>query len=193
MTSENGTKDFILASGSPQRKQLLAQIGYNPKKIEPADIDESEKKHETATAYVKRMALEKARKVAEANPEENILACDTVVVVGATVLHKAHTEEEQTLVMEKLSGKAHYVISSVCVVGKDGRIAQRTVSTRILMKRLTPQEIKDYVASHNWEGACGYRIEDMEAYVRKIIGSYSAVIGLPLYETRNLLNGIGIK
>ena len=78
-------------------------------------------------------------------------------------------------------------------VGDVGRTAQRTVSTRILMKKLTPAEIRAYVASHNWEGACGYKIEDMEAYVKKMIGSYSGVIGLPLYETRNLLNGIGVK
>ncbi len=186
-------KDFILASGSPQRRELLAQMGFIPKQIRPADIDESEKKYETATAYVKRMALEKARRIAGLFPQENILACDTVVVVGAAILHKARSEEEQTKVMEKLSGKAHRVISSVCVIAKDGRVAQRTVSTRILMKKLTPTEIKAYVESHNWEGACGYKIEDMDCYVKKIIGSYSGVIGLPLYETRNLLNGIGIK
>lgn len=186
-------KDFILASGSPQRRELLAQMGFIPKQIRPADIDESEKKYETATAYVKRMALEKARRIAGLFPQENILACDTVVVVGAAILHKARSEEEQTKVMEKLSGKAHRVISSVCVIAKDGRVAQRTISTRILMKKLTPTEIKAYVESHNWEGACGYKIEDMDCYVKKIIGSYSGVIGLPLYETRNLLNGIGIK
>lgn len=193
MTSEIETKDFILASGSPQRKQLLAQMGFAPKKIEPADIDESERRGENATAYVKRMALEKARKVSSLNPSENVLSCDTVVVVGATILHKANNEEEQTFVMEKLSGKAHRVISAVCLIDKSGKTAVRSVATRILMKRLSPQEIKNYVASHHWEGACGYRIEDMEAYVKKMIGSYSAVIGLPLYETANLLNGIGIR
>ena len=185
MTSEPQVKDFILASGSPQRRALLAQMGFLPKRISPADIDESEKKYETATAYVKR--------IAGLFPNENILACDTVVVVGASVLHKAQDETEQTAVMERLSGKAHRVVSSVCVIARDGRTAQRTVSTRILMKKLTPEEIRAYVATHNWEGACGYKIEDMEAYIRKIVGSYSGVIGLPLYETRNLLNGIGVK
>ena len=193
MTSEPQVKDFILASGSPQRRALLAQMGFLPKRISPADIDESEKKYETATAYVKRMALEKARRIAGLFPNENILACDTVVVVGASVLHKAQNETEQTAVMERLSGKAHRGVSSVCVIARDGRTAQRTVSTRILMKKLTPEEIRAYVATHNWEGACGYKIEDMDAYVRKIVGSYSGVIGLPLYETRNLLNGIGVK
>lgn len=134
MTSEPQVKDFILASGSPQRRALLAQMGFLPKRISPADIDESEKKYETATAYVKRMALEKARRIAGLFPNENILACDTVVVVGASVLHKAQNETEQTAVMERLSGKAHRVVSSVCVIARDGRTAQRTVSTRILMK-----------------------------------------------------------
>lgn len=193
MTSETVVKDFILASGSSARRSLLTQIGFIPKQIAPADIDESEKKHETATAYVKRMALEKARRVAGLFPNENIVSGDTIVVVGAKILHKALSEEEQTAVMEKLSGKAHHVISSVCTIDKNGKTAQRTVSTRVAMKTLTPEEIRNYVASHKWEGACGYRVEDMEAYVKKIIGSYSGIIGLPLYETRNLLNGIGIK
>ena len=187
------TKDFILASGSPQRKQLLAQIGFIPKKIQPADIDESEKRFEKATAYVKRMAVEKARRVAESNPGENVLACDTVVVAGTKSLHKARTEEEQTKVMQALSGKAHRVISAVCVMDGKGRLSVRSVSTRILMKKFTAAEIRGYVASGSWKGACGYRIEDMEAYVRKIIGSYSGIIGLPLYETKNLLNGVGVK
>lgn len=95
MTSEPQVKDFILASGSPQRRALLAQMGFLPKRISPADIDESEKKYETATAYVKRMALEKARRIAGLFPNENILACDTVVVVGASVLHKAQTKRNR--------------------------------------------------------------------------------------------------
>ena len=92
-----------------------------------------------------------------------------------------------------MSGKAHRVISAVCVMDGKGRLSVRSVSTRILMKKFTAAEIRGYVASGSWKGACGYRIEDMEAYVRKIIGSYSGIIGLPLYETKNLLNGVGVK
>lgn len=186
-------KDFILASGSKQRQELLAQIGISPKLIVPADIDESEKRGENATAYVKRMALEKAQKVALLYSGENILSGDTVVVVGATILHKAHNQAEQTAIMNKLSGKAHRVITAICLINKTGKVSVRAVSTRVLMKKLSPTEIKDYVASNTWVGACGYRVEDMEAYVKKIVGSYSGIVGLPLYETKNLLNGIGIK
>ena len=130
-------KDFILASSSPQRLMLLEQIGLPPKEICPADIDESEKKGEKASAYVKRMALEKARKIAEKHPGAVVLGADTVVVVGAKILHKCHTDEEQTAVMKLLSGKAHRVLSAVCVIGADGRAAVRLNTTRILMKKLS--------------------------------------------------------
>lgn len=188
------TKDFILASGSPQRAALLAQIGYIPKLIEPADIDESEKKGEKASAYVKRMACEKAKKIAEQHPGEVILGADTIVVVGAKILHKCKTDEEQTKVMELLSGKAHRVLSAVCIINSTGRHSVRLNTTRVLMKKLTNEEIRNYVANHEWVGCCGYKIEgELAALVTKMIGSYSGVVGLPLYETRNLLLGVGIK
>lgn len=186
-------KDFILASGSPHRLALLRTIGYEPKKIASANIDESEKKHEKPLAFVKRMALEKAQKAASLNPGENILSADTVVVVNSKILHKSKTPEEQRKVMDALSGKAHKVITSVCLCSKTGRISQRTVTTRILMKKMSEQEIRDYVACDEWVGVVGYSIEGrLGAYVKKIIGSYSGVVGLPLYETKNLLNGENI-
>ena len=187
-------KNFILASASPQRKALLAQIHLNPRLIVPADIDESEKKGEKPLAYVKRMAREKALAVAALHPQQIVLGADTVVVVGAKIIHKARNDEEQRRVMQLLSGKAHRVVSAVCVVGADGKIASRVNSTRILMKHLSLKEIDDYVASHEWVGCCGYKIEGkLAAYVKKLIGSYSGVVGLPLYETQNLLLGVGIK
>ncbi|MFV0626669.1 MAG: Maf family protein [Alphaproteobacteria bacterium] len=187
-------KDFILASGSPQRKHLLEQIGYAPKKIDPADIDESVKKGEAATAYVKRMSIEKALKISQKNPNEVVLGSDTIVVVGRTILHKSKNDEEQTKVMELLSGKAHKVITSVCVIDKSGKPSVRVVATRILMKKLSQQEILDYVATHEWVGAVGYKVEGcLAAFVKKIIGSYSGVVGLPLFEARNLLIGAGVK
>ena len=188
------TQDFILASASPQRLSLLAQIGYKPKKIVPADIDESVNKYENPTAYVKRMALEKAKKVASIMPNENILSGDTVVCVGKRILHKAHTKEEQTAAMKLLSGRACRVISAVCLIEKGGRVAQRCVVSRVVTKKLTINEIRDYVDSEEWVGCSGYKIEGtFAAYVQKIVGSYSGIVGLPLFETRNLLNGIGIK
>lgn len=187
-------KDFILASGSPQRIALLRQIAYEPKKIIPANICEDCLAHEEPLPYVRRMALEKALKIAQAHPNENILACDTIVAVGKRILHKAQNDEEQTKVMNMLSGRTHRVISSVCLINKKGKISQKTVSSKITMKRLTSPEIKDYVESKEWYGACGYRIEGyMAGYVSRILGSYSGIIGLPLYETLNLLKGENIR
>lgn len=187
-------KDFILASSSPQRKQLLAQIGMEPCKIEPADIDETPQKNEKATAYVKRMALEKAKNVAHKNPKKVVLACDTIIVVQSKIVQKAHSDEEQMQIMKLLSGKSHKVLSAVCVIRNDGKYSIRVNSTKILMKRLSDTEIKDYVLSKEWVGCAGYKIEGaLAGFVRKIIGSYSGVVGLPLFETRNLLNGAGIK
>ena len=187
-------KDFILASGSPQRIALLRQVAYEPKAIKPADICEDCLPHEDPLPYVKRMALSKAKHVAEIFPDENILACDTIVVVGKRILHKAKNEEEQRSFMKLLSGRAHRVISSVCLINKKGKISQRMVSTKITMKRLTKAEINDYIASREWKGVCGYKIEGrLAGYVTKLVGSYSGVAGLPLCETMNLLKGEGVR
>ena len=186
-------KDFILASGSPQRKALLQQIGMMPKAIEPADIDESEKKHEKPAAYVKRMALEKAMAIAKKHPGEVVLGADTVVAVGNKILHKAKNDDEQTKVMQLLSGKGHRVLSAVCLVDKNGKPHLRLNVTKILMKRLSQNEIENYVKSREWVGCCGYKIEgSLAGFVCKMTGSYSGVVGLPLFETRNLLLGGGI-
>lgn len=188
------TKDFILASGSPQRIALLRQIAYEPKKITPADICEDCLPHEDPLPYVRRMALEKAQKIAADNPNENILACDTVVAVGKRILHKSRNDEEQTKVMNLLSGRTHRVISSVCLINKKGKISQRTVCSKITMKKLTPDEIRSYVQGGEWHGVCGYRIDGtLAGYVCRILGSYSGIIGLPLYETLNLLKGENIR
>jgi len=189
----NEKKDFILASGSVHRLALLKTIGFEPKKTVSANIDESERAHEKPLSFVKRMAFEKAKKAHEDNPNEVIMSADTIVVVNSKILHKSKTPEEQTKVMEALSGKAHKVITSVCVCSKSGKISQRTVTTRILMKKMSDREIKDYVASNEWVGVVGYSIEGLlGAYVKKIIGSYSGVVGLPLYEAKNLLTGEGV-
>ncbi len=187
-------KDFILASSSPQRKALLAQINMLPFKIEPADIDETPKKEEKATAYVKRMALEKAKNVFDKNIGKVVLACDTIIVAKSKIIQKAHNDDEQKQVMKLLSGNAHKVLSAVCVINADGKSSVRVNSTKIIMKKLSDEEINDYVLSKEWVGCAGYKIEgSLSGFVRKIIGSYSGVVGLPLYETRNLLNGAGIK
>ena len=117
----SNTKDFILASGSPQRIRLLEQIGYKPKKIQPADIDENCLPHEKPLPYVNRMALEKAKAIAKLYPNENVLASDTIVTVGLRILHKSKNADEQLKVMNLLSGRNHKVISSVCLIDKNGK------------------------------------------------------------------------
>lgn len=187
-------KDFILASASPQRIALLTQIGMTPKMICPADINEAEQKHETPSRYVKRMAYEKAAKIASLNPNENVLACDTVVVVGRKILHKAQNDAEQQEVMRLVSGRANHVLSAVCLIDKKGKCSLRLSDSRVITKKLSEKEINDYVSTKEWVGCSGYKIEGCFAgYVKKIIGSYSGIVGLPLYETQNLLNGAGIR
>jgi len=165
-----------------------------PEKIEPANIDETPSKFEKPTAYVKRMALEKALYVAKLNPNKVVLACDTIIVVNSKIIQKAKNDDEQKNVMNMLSGKSHKVLSAVCVINTDGKPSLRINVNKIIMKKLSNQEIDDYVATKEWVGCAGYKIEGcMAAFVRKIIGSYSGIVGLPLFETKNLLNGAGIK
>ncbi|MBQ9271579.1 MAG: septum formation protein Maf [Alphaproteobacteria bacterium] len=194
MQNQTEVRDFILASGSPQRIALLRQVDCEPKKIQPADIDENCLPHEMPLPYVRRMALEKARHVATLCPNENILACDTIVAVGQRILHKAKDVDEQRKYMKLLSGRTHRVISSVCLIDKNGKISQRTVTTKIAMKVLSEEDLKEYLACGEWKGVCGYKIEGrLAGYVTRMVGSYSGVVGLPLYETTNLLKGAGVK
>ena len=186
-------KNFILASQSPQRKMLLEQIGFEPVKIEPADIDETPKNKEKPSQYVKRMAKEKALFVAKKHLGEVVLASDTIIVCGTTIIQKSKTDEEQTNVMKMLSGKTHKVLTGICVVNTKGKAVVKLNTTKIKMKKLTEKEIKDYVDSKEWCGCAGYKIEGkLAGFVRQIIGSYSGVVGLPLFEARNLLIGAGV-
>ena len=186
-------KKFILASQSPQRKMLLSQIDFEPKKIEPADIDETPRNNEKPSQYVKRMAREKAIFVANRNKGEVVLASDTVIVCGTKIIQKSHTNEEQIKVMQMLSGKTHRVLTGVCVVDAKGKVVVKLNTTKIKMKKLSSKEILEYVDSKEWEGCAGYKIEGkLAGFVKQIIGSYSGVVGLPLFEARNLLIGAGV-
>ncbi len=187
-------KDFILASGSAQRLSLLQNIGYEPKEIHAADIDETPFPQEKPLPYIRRIARAKAEAVSTISPNENILSADTVIVVGQKIIQKSQSDEEQTAVMRLLSGRTHRVITSVCLKTKDGHTSQRTITTKIMMKHLTATEISDYIKSDEWHGVAGYKIEGMlSGFVKRIVGSYTSVIGLPLYETKNMLDGAGIK
>lgn len=181
---------LILASASPRRLELLAQIGIVPDKIAPTDIDETRRKGESPRELAERLAREKAAACSE---EGYVLAADTVVALGQRNLEKAADEAEAEAFLRLLSGRAHQCITGVAARGLGGVIRTRTVLARVKMKRLTDQEIAAYVASGEWKGkAGGYGIQGMAGgFITAINGSYTAIVGLPLYETRMLLEGMG--
>jgi len=189
---------LVLASGSPRRLQLLEQIGYAPDHLSPADIDETPKDKERPDAYAARMAREKAAvglsRVREVMGADNtfVLAADTVVAVGRRILPKAESFETADRCLRQLSGRSHRVMTAVVVISR-GKARERLVETRVKMKRLSEREIADYLATGEWEGkAGGYAIQGRAgAFVTQIVGSYAAVVGLPLYETEQLLVGGG--
>jgi septum formation protein len=184
---------LILASASPRRLELLASVGVVPNEVLPADIDETPLKDETPRLLAVRLATEKGRAVHALRPEAYVLAADTVVAVGRRLLEKAADESEARRFLELLSGRAHRVLTGVSVIAPDGRTASRLSETRLQFKRLTDAEIETYVQSGEWRGkAGGYGIQGRAgAFVRALNGSYTGVVGLPLYETVNLLTGLG--
>ena len=186
------TAGFILASASPRRIELLKQIYFEPYKIIPAKIDETPSKKERPAQFAKRMAEEKAMKVLTDNPDAVILASDTVVACGRRILPKATNQEEALDCLNLLSGKSHRVYSGVCLLSKDFK-ATRIVLTRVCFKLLSAREKKEYLASNEWQDkAGGYAIQGLASiFIKKISGSYSNVVGLPLCETANLLIGKG--
>lgn len=184
---------FVLASSSPRRRDLLAQIGLVPGAIIPAEIDETPLRRELPAALARRLARAKAETVAAAHPGALVLGADSVVAVGRRTLPKAETEDEARACLALLSGRRHRVHAGVCAIAPDGRRAERLVTTTVTFKRLTPAEIAGYLATGEWQGkAGGYAIQGRAgAFVRFVSGSYSAVVGLPLAETTALLTGLG--
>jgi septum formation protein len=184
---------LVLASESPRRVALLRQIGVEPHHVEPAALDESPHPRELPRALAVRLAAGKAEAVAKLHPGSFVLAADTVVGVGRRVLPKVETESEGRACLELLSGRAHRVMTAVCVLAPDGRRAARLAESRVHFKRLSSKEIAEYLASGEGLGkAGGYAIQGRAgAFVTTLQGSYSAVVGLPLYETMNLLQGLG--
>ncbi len=184
---------LILASASPRRLELLAQVGIEPQACDPAELDESPLRDETPRRLAERLAIEKAQVVAARRPDAFVLAADTVVAVGRRVLPKAETETEVRACLDLLSGRGHRVYTGVAVVAPSGASASRLVETRLQIKRLSHQEIDAYLASEEWRGkAGGYGVQGRAgAFVVDLHGSYSSVVGLPLYETRSLLEGLG--
>lgn len=184
---------FVLASASPRRLDLLAQIGLAPDIVDPAELDETPLPQELPAQHARRLAEAKARLVAARHPGAFVLGADTVVGCGRRILGKADTEDEARRALELLSGRRHRVHGGIALVTPGGRIATREVQTIVTFKRLEPAEIDGYVASGEWRGKAGsYAIQGLAArFVRQLGGSYSNVVGLPLFETVSLLAGQG--
>jgi len=182
---------LVLASASPRRLELLGRIGVTPDAVIPAEIDETPRPGELPAAHASRMAAEKAVAVAETGVLT--LAADTVVAVGRRILPKTVTEAEARASLTLLSGRRHCVCSAVTLVDGDGRVRHRLSRTVVAFKRLSTAELDAYVAGGEWQGkAGGYAIQGRaQALVRFLSGSYSGVVGLPLYETRALLLAAG--
>ena len=190
---------LVLASASARRLALLEQAGITPDLLNPVDIDERPKKREAGRTLVSRLALMKAR-AATASGQVRllganvfILASDTAVTIGRRILPKAETLEDASDCLWMLSGRAHRVYSAICLITPKGHRHTRIVDTRVRFKRLTREEIESYLVSDEWRGkAGGYAIQGRaDAFVRSLNGSYSNVVGLPLYETINMLQGAG--
>lgn len=179
----------ILASASPRRVQLLAQLGITPAAIIPADIDESPLERELPAAYVARIATAKAHTIASLHTGQPILAADTVVALGRRILPKAEDEATARACLTLLSGRRHRVMTCVCVIDAAGAARSKTVTTIVKFSQLSPAVIDDYIASGEWQDkAGGYAIQGRAAsFIPFISGSHSNVVGLPLYETARLL------
>jgi septum formation protein len=190
---------LVLASGSPRRLALLAQIGVEPDAVIPADIEETPRRNEAPRALAQRLSAEKsaiAAAIALKRPDVGpslVLAADTVVCVGRRILPKCEILDEADDCLSLLSGRAHRVYTGVTLTTPGGAARHRVVETRLRFKRLSRAEIADYLASGEWRGkAGGYAIQGFAgAFVLRLIGSYSSVVGLPLAETAALLAGEG--
>jgi septum formation protein len=184
---------LILASASPRRLDLLRQVGLEPDRVVPTDLDETPLKGETPRQLAVRLALAKAEAAAE--PGAYVIGADTVVTLGRRVFGKPDDEREARRMLSRLSGRAHRVLTGVAVRAPDGRLASRLSETRLRWKRLTAAEIEAMIESGEWrEVAGGYRIQGRAAgFTLELQGSYSGVVGLPLYETLALLEGLGYR
>ncbi|WP_375570088.1 Maf family protein [Seohaeicola saemankumensis] len=182
---------LILGSGSPRRRELLAQIGVVADDIRPPDIDETPTKAELPRPYCARMALEKARAV-QAGADDIVLCADTTVALGRRILGKPESAGQAAEFLLALSGRRHRVITAVAVRRGD-RVWQRDVVTTVQMKRLSDEELNAYLATNDWQGkAGGYAIQGPAgAFIPWINGSFTGVVGLPLAETAGLLQAAG--
>ena len=184
---------LVLASASPRRLALLAQLGLRPDAVIPAEIDETPRPDESPRLCAARLARAKAEAVAALAPDALILAADTLVAAGRRILPKAETEVEARACLALLSGRRHRVLTALALRTPEGRISQRLVTSIVTFARLPPAQIDALIAAGDWRGkAGGYAIQGAAAAsIRFLSGSHSAVVGLPLFETAQLLRGQG--
>ncbi len=194
-----GRLKLVLASGSPRRLALLGQLGIEPDRVVPVTIDETPKRNELPRNLARRLSQEKAHSAYLSLREDAdlsgalVIAADTVVSVGRRILPKAEMIEEAASCLRLLSGRSHRVHTGIALVTAKGQIRRKLVETRVRFKRLSSEEIEHYLASGEWRGkAGGYAVQGLAgSFVVRLVGSYSNVVGLPLYETVHMLSGEG--
>ena len=184
---------LVLASASSRRLELLRQIGIEPDAVDPAEIDETDLKGELPPQHARRLAMSKALAVKSRHPGSFILAADTVVACGRRILPKAEDAQTARRCLRLLAGRRHRVLGGLAALAPDGRRAERLVRSIVTFAPLPEARIEAYLESGEWSGkAGGYAIQGRAAaFVRALNGSYSNVVGLPLYETAQLLRGLG--
>ena len=190
---KNKKQKLILASASPNRLELLKSVEIIPDDVISADIDEIAIKGEKPAQFVIRVAKEKARAIREAHKDAYIIAADTIAVSGGKIIGKAEDEKEARATLSTLSGRRHRVYTGVCIIAPDGTERAKQVETIVKFKRLEKAELDAYLVSKQWVGKSGcYGIQSRAGgFIEWINGSFSNVVGLPLLETRNILNGLG--
>ena len=195
LTSSGARAPFILASASPRRLDLLAQIGLRPDIVDAPHVDESVRIRELPAAYARRIAGDKLTAVVARHPGAFVLAADTVVALGRRILPKAEDAATARQCLELLSGRRHKVVGGIATAGADGRRSIRVVSTNVIFKRLEKSEIERYLAGGEWHGkAGGYAIQGAAAaFIPSVGGSYSNVVGLSLSDAYAMLTGLGFR
>ena len=187
--------NLILGSSSPRRLELLKSINIQPKKILSPDIEEMICSHEHPLDYCKRIALNKLQTLSQSNKGVAILSADTIVYSGRKLIDKTNDSRAAEKNFILINGKRHKVATTVCICDQFGKIVSKTVISTVTMKRLTKNEIEKYIQTNEWVNVAGsYKIQGYaEVFIKSINGSYSNIVGLPLYETNNILNSMNIK
>ncbi|MCP4394797.1 MAG: septum formation protein Maf [Alphaproteobacteria bacterium] len=186
---------FVLASASPRRQELLKKICIIPDVIAPMDIDENPIKGEKPREYALRVAEDKAKAAFEEYKGNFILAADTIVCCGSRIVQKPENAEEERSHLKLLSGRKHKVITGLCVISPEGKKVSRIIITDVTFKRLSLEEIEEYIKLDEWtDKSGGYAVQGMAAtFVKAVSGSFSNIVGLPQYETNAVLMGLGYK